>query len=243
MQQLEGTLDLTARSNAEKQLAPLAPVLKERIKHARDISTQPLAASARPKSPPNATIERAFFGNNSAPIPNPGTNQSAQVEEQARPASERERSMRRQQQAMDLLGSPIRSTETFSFDTELLNAPQHRDSRTRFSFAPRRPSSIHEDADTSDPLVNPDVWAFTDDRQYRRTGLDSPDYQLSPLDNSSDSEDDEALEIGKSGHWGSEERVYRGKCSRGSVLELLRSVMLVWPSELDGRVHEVTDSL
>lgn len=59
MQRLEGTLDLTVRSNAKKKLAP---VLKERIKRAKDLNTRPLAASARPTSPPNATIERAFFG-------------------------------------------------------------------------------------------------------------------------------------------------------------------------------------
>ena len=165
-------------------------VLKERIKHARDISTRPLAASTRHTPPPNATIETAFFGNNSAPMSNPGTNQSAQFEEQAKPASERERSMR---------------------------------------------------AGTLDLLMSPGVFPCIDVSKYR-TGLDSRDYHLSPFDSSSDSEDDKALEI-ETGHEGSEERVYRGKCSRGSVLEFLQSVMFVWPNELDGRLHEVTDSL
>ena len=44
MQRLEGTLDLTARSNAKKKLAPLAPVLKERIKRAKDLNTSALGS-------------------------------------------------------------------------------------------------------------------------------------------------------------------------------------------------------
>ena len=272
MQQLETTFALPWWGDASNKLAPLATRLEERVKHARNVEARAVAASPRPTSPQTATADEASLEDQSVPMPEFSLGEQGELyparegsrrhslqatdllEDSPSPMITQEKHERQQSESqprrtllndLSAAGSNVASvledrTEPRTYED--VNK-KHTLSLGTEAWSPR-PFVTHEQIDTSDLFANPEALPNGVIIRNRRACLESRDYQSSPLDDLVETNDDGVLKSSKADYWGFVDRlVYQGSCSRGSILEFLRSVTFIWPNEIGLMAQKFADSL